>query len=989
MGALVVGAAGVDGLADGNAVRGDAVPASPAMVGRDRELAAVMAALDRASTGTGAALLVTGEAGIGKTRLAAAAVEMANSRHFAVLHGRAQPLDRTLAFAPMVEAFGRFLRSRPPAERDDLTTGLPLLGQLVPGAGVSDTLPGPDATLQRTRLFEAALRLLGRIASAGPVVLLVDDLHWADSGTLELLDYLLRDLKGMPVLLMTTYRPEEAAVSRVGAIVGTIHRTVDAHDVALSRLDDDGVAAVLTTAIGSRPSPDLVQLVVDRSLGVPLYVEAYGRWLVESGMLMTVDGAVAVAPQAELGVPPAIRGVIAGRLDSLSPHERDVVGLLAVGGEQADVDLLTAVGGPAVRATLDSLVARGLIAEADDGPTLIYRAHHPLVHEVAYSTMPASRRRDLHAGFVDALRGSGDPAALAPHVEAAGAVIPPAEAARMMLDAGRAAFDRFAYEDATSYVGRALELAERACPDLLGEILTAYGHALRFSGEASAAVRAWQRALEHTSPDDATGRATLHQLVADAHSDRGEITAAVHEVEAALAALGDQPPTLLHMELLFVLMMNHQRQLDVPAAAAVEDRIRQLAGKIATAEAKLMASLARMGILLERAQYQAAMVLGESLSHQLVDHPTIHLQGVQFRALEALAMGDLGRLRHANAELAVLDQRIGIPGWNYRRYLYAFGEALYRGTWDEAQDILDEFELAVTGSENSRAATIGPTVGALLAAYRDDPHEAERRLQSCRKRIEQGLVEPEAARGVLGIFGALAALERGDAAAALKHIEPVASSNPYVLAGVIPPWGLVALAEARARTRDAEGARTAAAQLAQVGPDGTYPQVMARRLAGLAAHADGDRSAAYRLLLEARAGFERLRLPFETARAAIEAAEIGAADGPADLVASAHRVMATLGAGRYEARAGRLMRAAGAAVPRGGRPAQAGLTPRQQEVAELVATGISNAEIAERLFVSIRTVTAHLDHIYTRLNINSRAALAAYVTERRHQDNPP
>jgi DNA-binding CsgD family transcriptional regulator len=966
----------------GKQASGGGGSASPSIVCRDDELATVTETLGRVSAGTGSALLVPGEAGIGKSRFAAEVVELARRRHYNALCGRSQPLDRTRSFAPAVEAFGRFLRSCAPAERAELTSGLPLLGHLLPGLGLPAAAPVADARLQRTGLFEALLRLLGRIASLRPVVLLVDDLHWADDGSLELLDYLIRDLAGMPVLLVATYRPEHPATPGVSSLLGTIRGTVEAREVTLRRLDDDAIATLLAAAIGGQPAAELVQLVADRSLGVPLYVEAYGRWLVESGLLSTATGTATVASDAELGMPPAITEVIAGRLARLPPEERDAVELLAVGGEPTGVDLLTAIGGPPVGDALDSLVRRGLVVEAEDGRTTTYRLYHPLVHEVAYAAIPALRRRQLHAGFVGTLRDLRDPTGLAPHVAGAGVVIAPREAAQMLLDAGRHALGRFAYEEAAGCLARALELAESACAPMVGDILTSYGHALRLGGEASAAVRAWQRALHRTSADDAVGMAALHQLIADAYSDCGQTAAAVHEVEAALALLGDRPPTALHLELLFVVMMNHQRQLDVPAATAVADRIERLATEVATPEAKLIASCARIGHLAEQARYQEATALIRALG--VVDDPVIESQGIQFRALEALAMGDLGRLRHVNVELAEVDRRGGIPGWNYRRYVYAFGEALYSGRWDDAQEVLDEFELAVADSENSRASAFGPSIGALLNAYRGEDESAEQRLRLLDDRIERGLVEPLAARGVLGILGAVVALERDDAVTALARVEPFTAKNAYVLSGVIPPWGLVALAEARAGTGDAEGARTAAAQLAVVGPDGTYPQVMARRLAGLAAHAAGDDAAARRLLLEARAGFERLRMPFETARATIEAAEIGdAPGGVADLLASAHRVATTLRAKRYEARAARLLRSVGATVPRGRRPDQAVLTQRQLEVAELVATGMSNAQIAERLFVSIRTVTAHLDHIYTRLGINSRAALATHVTEQR------
>ncbi|HZD04603.1 MAG TPA: LuxR C-terminal-related transcriptional regulator, partial [Longimicrobiales bacterium] len=207
---------------------------------------------------------------------------------------------------------------------------------------------------------------------------------------------------------------------------------------------------------------------------------------------------------------------------------------------------------------------------------------------------------------------------------------------------------------------------------------------------------------------------------------------------------------------------------------------------------------------------------------------------------------------------------------------------------------------------------------------------------------------------------------------------------PWAAAG-FPPWRHVVRAEALARLGRSEQALAAADELAGLGGEGSYPWAMALRIEGLAHDALDEFEEAIASLSRSHVAFSRLGMPFEAARAGIEGAEValrvGRADGLADPVRKWLDVAVVLGAQRYAARARRLLHALGRPAP--ATATDGDLTSRQREVAELVAEGLTNAEIARALFISVRTVESHLDHIYTRLGINSRAALASYVTARR------
>jgi DNA-binding CsgD family transcriptional regulator len=233
---------------------------------------------------------------------------------------------------------------------------------------------------------------------------------------------------------------------------------------------------------------------------------------------------------------------------------------------------------------------------------------------------------------------------------------------------------------------------------------------------------------------------------------------------------------------------------------------------------------------------------------------------------------------------------------------------------------------------------------------------------------------------------AIVELERGDARAALARLE---RRTDMPMSGSMPPWDLVAKGEALARTGRSDEARLVAERLRSMAGAATYPDAMADRISGLAAAGVGDPGRARRGLGRALHAFAALGLPFEEARTGLELAEFrlraepSETDGTDRLIEWQAR-FDRLGAARYAGRARRVLLALGHEVMTDTTPTD--LTSRQLEIATLVASGLSNAEIAERLFLSIRTVTSHLDHIYTRLGIGSRAALAAYVVARQPED---
>jgi class 3 adenylate cyclase/DNA-binding CsgD family transcriptional regulator/tetratricopeptide (TPR) repeat protein len=966
------------------------------LVGREAERDLMADAVHRVAAGSGTALLLSGEVGMGKTSLAREGLEMASARGFETLEGRCQPLDRGLAYTPIIEAFGRFLRACQPPQRTQLAMHLPALGRLFEGLD----LPLPDslgdATLEKTRMFEAVLRLLARMATEAPVAILLDDLHWADTASLELLTYVSRELTSLPVLLISTRRPEKAEPlsPALRALLESLRRTDGAREIVLRPLSEEDVEVLLARLLEGTPSPGAAELITHRSGGVPLFIEAFVRWLLDTHGLVESGGNWSLAGDGESGLPPMVRDVIVGRLERLPPAERQVLDLIAVGGERTTSTVLAGVVDPSVdlASALAGLSRTGLVVEETDGGVVTYRFDHPLVHEVSYEEVPSPQRRGLHLRFAEAFERSGDVAELAAHYLAAGPEVDPGRVAEVLLAAGREALARYAAEEARKFFESALPAAERARPDLVGEILLGLGEACFRAGRLSEAVRVWRSALQRDPRfEDPVRRAHLYRLMATAESHRGDVGAAEQDIEAGLASLDRVPPCDEHVELLWVRMLTAARQLRLDEVLDAERRLQETAREVSTLRARGLASVATVTALLERADYVAlrAAVRDAELGRVLEELGDAELlrRREDIVGVVAAALGDLPVLRDVIRWGLERAREIGLPAWNHRTHLYAFVEAFYSGDWERGSEVMHEAASVAEKVDNPRIAVFVPTVGAMLAAYQGDFEAADDRLAMGSALLQRGPLRGHPGTAVLAnIVGALVALERQDASTALELIQ---RNGDRFAQGVLPPWGLVALGEARAKKGKTAEARHTIARLASLGPDGTYPTTMAARLEGLVRLTEGRRQEGAESLRQSREGFASLGMPFEVARVTIEAGEAIADVAPDDLrsltseLAAAHRTATRLGAKRYVGRSARLLRAAGVRIPRSEPTAGEELTPRQLEVAELVAKGLANPEIAEHLYLSVRTVTSHLDHIYTKLGISSRAALAAYVTKLR------
>jgi DNA-binding winged helix-turn-helix (wHTH) protein/tetratricopeptide (TPR) repeat protein len=485
---------------------------SPAagFVGRVDELQQLQSERSRAATGETRTVFVLGDPGVGKTRLVAELAAAAEADGDAVLLGRCYE-GSPPAFWPWVQVVRAYLQQYGrEAARRAAGPGLADIGRLVPGlllhpdeeAQAQRSLSESEAEHARLRLFDSIIAFLGEAARERPVVIVLDDLHWADASSLLLLRHLVRVVADSRLLVLGTYRHMEVpAGGPLAELIGWMQRTRKSVRVRLQGLVDEDVAALVREIAGTDPSARLVAALGRATDGNPFFVEEYCRDLADRGLF-----AAGSDPELALErIPEEVRDVLLQRVGRQDEDVREVLcAASVVGREFRCQDLLpnVASGESAAYDALARAEESGLIRSKPEKPGTFVFAH-ALVSEVLYQGMTTLRRAQLHRGVGLALeaREGGDPllraAGLAHHFSQAAALGDGARALRYELEAGDLNFERFAYDDAAAHYERALELARGGATDARGvfEVLVSLSRAGNRSGRHARAHQAINEAV--------------------------------------------------------------------------------------------------------------------------------------------------------------------------------------------------------------------------------------------------------------------------------------------------------------------------------------------------------------------------------------------------------------------------------------------------------------------------------------------------------------
>jgi DNA-binding CsgD family transcriptional regulator len=995
---------------------------SPTFVGRNEELSVLRTAAERTSERTAMTVVVGGEAGVGKTRLVDTLVSEMRAGGARVLRGACLEVgDGGLPFAPFVEALRELWHDSDPAELGAiLGPARNELARLVPELAEADApdWSGPMSASSTGRLFELVLGVVERLSDRAPAMLVLEDLHWSDTATRDLLMFLVRNVRQQRLLIVATYRSDALhRLHPLHPLLAELGRLDRVERLVLGRFDRDEVNGQLTGILGHAPDRRLLDSVVDRSGGNAFHVE-------ELVALGATGGALS-AP---------LRDLMLARVASISEPTQVVLRAAATIGRGFDERTLARVTGLAEAALFEALreaVGAHLVEPLEESTRADYRFRHALVHEAIYADQLPGERARLHAACALVLSEgeggrAGVPIAAAPAAEIAhhwSVAQDQPRALAATVAAGRAALDVYAFGDAQGQFESALALWDRVdAPDSVAgidrlELLRHASDSAWLAGDGRRAVILIRSAIELVDPKaDPATVALLQERLGQYLWDAGDEAGAGTAYETAAALQPTDPPTESHARILAaqaqMLMLGgrYEESISVCREALV---VAAAVGSTAVeshARCTLGVDLGGTGRFDEGvAELQAARLLAERPPRpDDLARAWLNLGIVLWQA------GQLAESTRVSLEGVEVARRLGMDRTFGRSMVTnAAITTYYEGRWDEASRLVDE---ALDGAAEGLVRIHLLLTRVQLAIGRGERAVAKEGL------AEVGaLVEPVIHAQLIGDLQALAAehaLWRGDLdvarSAVADGLERLGQTEDAILRARLCSLGIraeadrVELARVRRAERDVASAiETADALLAiaeasgstEAGPDGAAGQsflgrvpaawlALSRAERGRASGASDPDS--WRRAADA---WSALGVPYPAAYASWREAEArlairsGSREEIAVVLRAARDTAAALGArpllteveqlatrARIELNVEEDVTALGEPL----RPevAQLGLTTRELEVLGLIAAGRTNRQIAEALFITEKTAGAHVSNILGKLGVAGRVEAA-------------
>lgn len=989
---------------------------SPLLVGRSREQVVLREALADASSGCGRLVLLGGEAGIGKTTLAQDLAAAAGGA-FDVLAGHCYDLSNAPPYGPWIDLF-----ARSPSVPD-----LPAPPAAFAGGVLADVT-------DQAALFADVRRFFAELGAEKPALVILEDLHWADPASLELLRHVAPHLRRWPVLLLLTYRVDELTrrhpfARQLPALV----READGVRLDLRRLDQDALRALVAGAyrLAAADEARLVAYLARHAEGNPFYAAELLRALEEEGLLRLDDGRWTLGLLDQVVVPSFLRQIIEGRVARLGEAVREPLAMAAVIGQEVPLALWSEVAGlddEALLAIVEQAIDAHLLAAERDGTRV--RFVHALTREALYEGILPPRRRLWHKQAAEALLATADPDpdAVANHLQQAG----DPRAWEWLVNAADRAQRAYAWLTAAERLRAASALLEGIADEELIRCRLArrIGWLQRFSDPAGAiavvddALRAAVRAGDELSAAE-LGWVRGVLLM---YSDR--VRAGVEEMSAAGKRLDvlETPPSDASgmpnpIQSWFDEALPSRVSIDTGQSDLSVQRFREagrrfrhsallwnraLSGQSGTDVSDDEAYVARADVPGTETRSLAAIAFtyhALGIAHAASGHPDA-ARRVWARARELFGEFD----HHALTALTLLNELRDVA------LTYGAADSAYR------RRLASEAEAALGRAGGALSPGVSPALARLNCLVLDGQWgEADRILERLAHPGNSYLRrEVTAAHAVL-------ARCRGQADAAWAHIRPLFPQGPATEPGELlhqeglflqrlaadlcldadnlpgaKAWltghdgwlawsgsllgradGQVSWASWHRANRDLGRARAAAQDARSLAsmPDQPLVWLAVHRLLGEIETEDGAYGVAdghFATALELAAACEA---PFERALTLLSLAELRAATGDAagarTLLDETRHTCAPLDAGPTLTRAAAVTsrlagRPAGAAYP-------AGLTKREVEVLRLLPRGLSNAEIAETLFVSPRTVQTHLTNLYGKLGVGGRAEAVAFA----------
>jgi DNA-binding CsgD family transcriptional regulator len=947
------------------------------MIGREEPLEALAAALASARAGDGRCVVVGGEAGAGKTRLMAEFV--ARTEGVWQLQGGCLELGQAvMPLAPLagiLRQLGRDLGDERAAE--------------LVGPELAGFLPGrPQVTMDphwtgQLGMFEAFRAVLGELAEERPVVVVIEDLHWADRSTLDLLSWLARNLADTQVLLAATYRSDEMRRSHpLRPVLAELGRLAYVERIELQPLSDPEIVELLSAIHGGPVPPALAREVADRSEGNPFFAEEL------------------FAGAGGEGVPLTLRDILAARIDSLPESAKEVLRIAAAAGRRVDhrlLDMVAALGPGELDAGLRAAVeAQALVADADG---FLFR--HALLQEAVHEQLLPGERTRLHRAFADALLAEPDLAAggadsvdseLAHHALAAHDLD---LAFQSLVRAGRRARDLFAFSEAQRHLEGAADLREQISPEAARdametwELLRAAAHCSRYGGDPAIGVGHLRRAISRL--DLVADRVAVGGLYAELSENlwmtgHGDDAVAASDVSTEMLS-GErtrEAAEALGWRSRLLMLLGRFEEAIPPGRLGVEIA-REIGAvvELSRAENSLGTSLASVGELAEGTELLRDAITVADAAGAGGDAVRGYINLVSVMKTPA---NDIGAAEQAATEALAYAARHAVRGGMTDWLRMEVADVRVRlGRLDDARAVLAEVRTGWTVGVNGQYFH---TSSGWLDAVEGLYDQAAEHLEHARE-LAPNIRDPQAIGPQVGVRMLLelatGTLEVGDAVDVLEPVVADASTyNGFVLIS------RVAAAAAESGNTDGAKAVERIRSLFLERRDGANA-VLAANLDGWLAVLDAEAArvsidqdaALWRHAADAmssrghaeQALYCRVRLVDALARA-------GQAEEATTELVAAHRIAGALGAVRHGEDLESLARRHRLKLAGVGPVRSLGvLTSREAEVLALVSEGRTNREIGEKLFITEKTASVHVSNILAKLGVSNRGEAAAVARD--------
>ncbi|GAC1327860.1 MAG: hypothetical protein NVSMB22_19450 [Chloroflexota bacterium] len=557
---------------------------SGTLVARERELNCLLTGVDAAAHGDGRLVVLAGEPGIGKTRLAQEATLVAKKRGFLVATGRCYEPQQLVPFYPFLEALGVAFAVAPSRVRLEAPRRWPYLSRLLPEEFGFRVLPSSGSPEEQHQLLRAVTSFVQAIAEEVPLAILLDDLHWADTASVDLLQELARHMRGSHVLLVATCRePEIHHHDALRAAIRDLDREHLVDRVSIRRLGKEETAALIKEIVGDVSSAvDFVNLVHERTEGNPFFTQQVLRSLVESGAVYRHDGRWDRHAVEEMEVPETVRLVIGQRVSRLEARARDVLHEASVLGQSFAFDALLELNARSeseVDAALEAATDVGLVRIVDNDN---YAFDHVLTQNTLYAALSPRKQKRLHCAAGEVLEKLPNPqqkqraAELAQHFLQGGV---PERALPWVIQAGDQAEAVFAHEEAEHQYRTAADLARELGDGVQeAQALERVGVVLRITGRLEESLAVLDRVCRtYRAAKDLEGEGRVTAQIGLVHLARGTLEEGLSRLRPVVQELEERGPSRSLARLYATLPRLYRDTDRVEEQLAATERLMELA----------------------------------------------------------------------------------------------------------------------------------------------------------------------------------------------------------------------------------------------------------------------------------------------------------------------------------------------------------------------------------------------------------------------------